>query len=126
MVKAAHLPSRETSGAPTRGIDCMSVAVRGRACAEEAASAAAAAAKRSLGWIISDRRSKAAAAGKELQWAPRDPRNLALHMLVHHLRKMLVEPLLQHRPKHPADDLLERVDGRRRRDRGGDSLQLLE
>ena len=55
-----------------------------------------------------------------------NPRNLALHMFVDHLRQMLVEPLLEDRTKHLADHVLERVDGRRRGNGRGDSLQFLE
>jgi hypothetical protein len=52
MVKTAHLPLGDTSGAPRRCIMCMSVAVLGRARAGEAASATAAAARRSLGEVM--------------------------------------------------------------------------
>ena len=44
IVNTAYLPSGETSGAPSRCIMCMSVAVIGRAVTGEAESAAAAAA----------------------------------------------------------------------------------
>ena len=55
---------------------------------------------------------------------PRNPRNLALHMLVDHRGQMLVEPLLEQRAEHLADHVLERIaHGRRRR---GDGLELLE
>ena len=51
-VNTADRPSGETSNEPIRCIDCMSVAVIGRAASGEAASAAAATAKRSLGWVM--------------------------------------------------------------------------
>lgn len=47
-------------------------------------------------------------------------------MLVDHLRQMLVEPLLEHRPEHPANDLLKRINSRRRWNRRSNRLELLE
>ena len=88
----------------------MSVAVIGRAASGEAASAAAAAARRSMGLDHAAGVAKPRRACKGLERAPRDPGDFALHMLVDHLRQMLVEPLLEHRPQHLADHVLERID----------------
>jgi len=52
IVNTAVLPSGDTSGEPMRCIECMSVAVIGRACAEDAAIAKAAAARKSFDWVI--------------------------------------------------------------------------
>src|ERR1700752_1257764 len=103
MVNTAHLPSRETSGAPRRCIDCMSVAVMGRAESGEAANAAAAAARRSEARGISRAYKRRPPAQAGLQLPPLNPGDLALYMLVHHLRQMLVEPLLEDRPEHLPD-----------------------
>ena len=47
-------------------------------------------------------------------------------MLVDDARQMVVEPLLEDRPEHLAEHLLERVDRRRRGHAGGDGRQMLE
>src|SRR5260221_12508996 len=52
IVNTAVRPSGDTSGAPMRCIECISVAVIGRAYAVETASAAAAAARRNLEQIM--------------------------------------------------------------------------
>src|SRR5438067_13608547 len=44
-----------------------------------------------------------------LQRPARDPRNLPLHMFVDDPGKMLLKPVLEHRPEHFADHLFERV-----------------
>ena len=61
-----------------------------------------------------------------LQRAPGDPRNLALNMLVDHLRQILVEPGLEDGPQHFPDHLFERVDLRGGGNGRCDRLELLE
>ena len=54
--------------------------------------------------------SGAAAVARTLERPPGNAGDFALHMLVDHLRQMLVEPLLEDRPEHLAHHVLERVD----------------
>ena len=76
MVKTAQRPSGETLGAPRRCIDCMSVAVIGRATAGEAAEGGGRGGERgAMGLYHGARRSKAArATRKRLERPPGDRR----------------------------------------------------
>src|SRR5438309_675583 len=99
----------------------MSVAIIGRAWAAAAAKAAAAA-RRGIDLDMAQAyQSRAGTQG--LQRATRNSGNFALHMLVDHMRQMVVEPLLEHRAEHFADDFLERIYRGGGRSRCRDGLQ---
>ena len=98
---------------------CISVAVIGRASAGVAANTAAAAtAARVLCLIMARTLAEGGAHAillrgdrDDLDRFPRNAMNLALYMFVHDPRQIVVEPLLEDRTEHLADQFLERIGG---------------